>query len=68
MKKAIILLIVVGALGCGSSEIQMKDGKKYRCAAIWGNEDRVYCYDGDGQSFPFETREIKWFTSRRLAP
>ena len=71
MKGVILLLIVAGLLsGCSSSssekaEIEMKNGKKYRCVAIWGDESGVDCYVGNGQSFPMEMRQIRWFTSHR---
>ena len=70
MKVLILLLFVAGLVGCEVSkevpEIELKDGRKYRCDAIWGSEQSVYCYfHKDGQSFEFEIKRVKWFTSHR---
>ena len=65
--KYVIAVLMLGLVGCGvnrASEIELKDGRKYRCDAIWGDEHRVHCYLHAGaQSFTFETRQVRWFTS-----
>mgnify|MGYP001598803161 CR=1 FL=1 len=69
MRVLILLLLAAGLVGCevrNVPEIELKDGRKYRCDAIWGSEQSVYCYfHKDGQSFEFEIKRVKWFTSHR---
>ena len=69
MRVLILLLLAAGLVGCGVHnvpEIELKDGRKYRCDAIWGSERRVFCYLHDSsQAFEFDLPTVKWFTSHR---